>query len=118
LVNYKAINTFPVIKTLNLVSKNAFIEWLAEDVSITFSKPSSRQMGTTLVYDYTFPESGVVEYTLDGGVTWHAIKENTNQTGSQNKFIRIADGIPVDPILLNFRCSVNITNLIFVLGEL
>lgn len=118
MVDYKAVNTFPVIEKLSVVSRGINQEWLAEDISISFAKPSSRLFGTTLIYDYSFPEVGKVEYTLDGGATWYAVKENLDQTGSQNRFIRLADGVPQDPILLNFRCSVAVTDLIFVIGEL
>ena len=77
------------------VAKGVDVEWFAEDITVLLS--NTNILGT-LVVDFAFSISTIVEYTLDGGDNWIAFNNGNAVVGGQSRFIDVTDGVQV-----NFR---------------
>lgn len=87
---------FKIINSINsLVAKSVDEKWFSEDIDIGF-KVGNR--GGTVVNDFSFSVSSIVEYTLNGGTTWIAFNQGVAVAGGQSRYIRITDSTK-----LNFR---------------
>ena len=84
-------------KILTSIVKLVDEEWFAEDVTILLSNPD---VLATIVVDFAFDESTVVEYTLDSGSNWIAFNNGDAVVGGQSRFIDITTGVQV-----NFRAK-------------
>jgi len=72
-------------------------EWFAEDITIL---TSAANRGTTIVIDFSYSVSSLIEYTLDGGTTFIAFNNGDPVVGGQSRYIRVTSGV-----LLNFRAA-------------
>ena len=70
-------------------------EWFAEDITVLLS--NTNILGT-IVVDFAFSESTIVEYTLDGGANFIAFNNGEPVVGGQSRFIDVTTGV-----LVNFR---------------
>ena len=77
------------------VAKIADEEWFAEDITVLLSNVN---ILATLVVDFAFDVSTVVEYTLDSGTNWIAFNNGLEVVGGQSRFIDVTTGV-----LVNFR---------------
>lgn len=82
--------TTPVAKTGNE-------EWFAEDIMVLTSNANK---GTTVVIDFSYSVTSLIEYTLDGGTTFIPFNNGDPITGGQSRYIRVTSGV-----LLNFRAA-------------
>jgi len=80
------------------VGKLVDVEWFAEDITILLT--STNVLGT-IVVDFSFSVSAIMEYTLDSGTTWVAFNNGLAVTGGQSRFIDVTTGN-----LVNFRSKV------------
>lgn len=80
------------------VAKSGNEEWFAEDITVLTSNVNSR--GTTVVIDFSYSVTSLIEYTLDGGATFIAFNNGDPITGGQSRYIRVTSGV-----LLNFRAA-------------
>lgn len=79
------------------VAKGIDVEWFAEDITVLLS--SVNILGT-IVVDFAFDVSTVVEYTLDSGTNWIAFNNGQPVVGGQSRFIDVTTGV-----LVNFRAK-------------
>ena len=88
----------PVADSILVVTaKGIDAEWFAEDITIDLSSSS---VLATVVVDFSYDVSSIVEYTLNSGTTWNEFNNGTAVKGGQSRFIRVTDGV-----LLNFRAK-------------
>ena len=79
------------------VAKGIDVEWFAENITVLLS---NTDVLATLVVDFAFDVSSVVEYTLDGGVNFIAFNNGDAVVGGQSRFIDVTTGV-----LVNFRAK-------------
>jgi len=77
------------------VAKGIDVEWFAEDIVPLLSNIN---ILATLVVDFAFDASSIIEYTLDGGSNWVAFNNGDPIIGGQSRFIDVTSGV-----LVNFR---------------
>lgn len=82
---------------LTPIAKGIDVEWFAEDITILLS--NTNILGT-IVVDFAFDVSTVVEYTLDGGTNFIAFNNGDPVVGGQSRFIDVTTGN-----LVNFRAK-------------
>ncbi len=82
---------------LTPVAKTSDEEWFAEDITILLS---SVDVLGTIVVDFAFDVSTVVEYTLDSGANFIAFNQGAAVVGGQSRFIDVTTGN-----LVNFRAK-------------
>ena len=80
-----------------LVAKGTDVEWFMEDIKILLS---NTDILGTIVVDFAFDVSTVVEYTLDSGDNWIAFNNGDPVVGGQSRFIDVTDDV-----LVNFRAK-------------
>lgn len=76
-------------------TKTASQEWFGSDIIIKI--PGSNLL-TTIVADFAYDTTSVVEYTLNSGGDWIAFNQGNAVAGGQSRFIRVRNGDE-----LNFR---------------
>jgi len=79
------------------IAKTADEEWFAADIVPLLS---NTDILGTLVVDFAFSVSSVVEYTLDGGLNFIAFNNGEAVVGGQSRFIDVTTGV-----LVNFRAK-------------
>lgn len=79
------------------VAKGIDVEWFTEDITILLS---NTDILGTIVVDFAFDVSTVVEYTLDSGTNWIAFNNGDPVVGGQSRFIDVTDGV-----IVNFRAK-------------
>lgn len=79
------------------VAKGIDVEWFTEDIKILLSNVNI--LGT-IVVDFAFDVSTIVEYTLDSGTNWVAFNNGDPVVGGQSRFIDVTDDV-----LVNFRAK-------------
>lgn len=79
------------------VAKGIDVEWFDEDITVLLSNVNV--LGT-LVVDFAFDVSSIVEYTLDSGTNWIAFNNGDPVVGGQSRFIDVTTGV-----LVNFRAK-------------
>ena len=79
------------------LARNADEEWFAEDITVLLS--NANILGT-IVVDFAFSVSSIVEYTLDGGINFIAFNNGDAVVGGQSRFIDVTTGVTV-----NFRAK-------------
>ena len=72
-------------------------EWFDEDITVLLSNTN---ILATIVVDFAFDVSSIVEYTLDGGANFIAFNQGLEVSGGQSRFIDVTDGVVV-----NFRAK-------------
>lgn len=77
------------------IAKGNNVEWFTEDITVLLS---NTKVLATLVVDFAFSVSTVVEYTLDGGSNFIAFNNGDAVSGGQSRFIDVTTGVAV-----NFR---------------
>lgn len=77
------------------VAKGSNVEWFSTDIAVLLSNAN---VLATLVVDFAFDVSTVVEYTLDGGLNFIAFNNGDAVSGGQSRFIDVTKGVKV-----NFR---------------
>ncbi len=77
------------------IAKNVDEEWFAADITVLLSNPNI--LGT-IVVDFAFTTSTIVEYTLNSGSNWIAFNNGDTVFGGQSRFIDVTTGVQV-----NFR---------------
>jgi len=82
--------TTPLVRTADQ-------EWFAEDITVLLSNVN---VLATLVVDFAFSVSSIVEYTLDGGLNFIAFNNGEPVVGGQSRFIDVTTGVTV-----NFRAK-------------
>jgi len=82
---------------LTPIAKGIDVEWFAEDITVLLS--NTNILGT-LVVDFAFSVSSIVEYTLDGGSNFIAFNNGDPVVGGQSRFIDVTTGV-----LVNFRAK-------------
>lgn len=82
---------------LTPIAKGSDVEWFAADIVPLLS---SVNVLATLVVDFAFSVSTIVEYTLDGGANFIAFNNGDAVVGGQSRFIDITTGVTV-----NFRAK-------------
>lgn len=90
-------------KIITPIAKGIDEEWFAEDITVLLSNVD---VLATIVVDFAFDISAVIEYTLDSGTNWVAFNNGDPVVGGQSRFIDVTSGV-----LVNFR-SKSIGNLI------
>jgi len=80
---------------LTPIPKIADAEWFGEDIAILLSNINRL---ATIVVDFAFDVSTIVEYTLDGGANFIAFNNGEPVVGGQSRFIDVTTGV-----LVNFR---------------
>jgi len=83
---------------LVVTSKGIDAEWFASDIIIDLSSSS---VLATIVVDFSYDISSIIEYTLNSGTTWNQFNNGTAVKGGQSRFIRVTDGNQV-----NFRAKI------------
>ncbi len=79
------------------VAKAGNEEWFAADI---VPLTSNANKGTTIVIDFSFSVTSLIEYTLDGGATFIPFNNGDPITGGQSRYIRVTSGV-----LVNFRAA-------------
>jgi len=79
------------------IAKSSDEEWFAEDIKILLSNVDI--LGT-IVVDFAFDVSTIVEYTLDGGTNFISFNNGDAVVGGQSRFIDVTDDV-----LVNFRAK-------------
>ena len=79
------------------IAKNADEEWFAADIVPLLSNTN---IIATIVVDFAYSVSSIVEYTLDGGVNFIAFNNGDAVAGGQSRFIEVTTGVQV-----NFRAK-------------
>lgn len=82
---------------LTPVAKGIDEEWFAEDITILLS---SVNVLATIVVDFAYSISTIVEYTLDGGANFIEFNQGDPVVGGQSRFIDVTTGN-----LVNFRAK-------------
>ena len=75
------------------VAKNADEKWFTNDIDIV----TTGEFGGTIIYDFNFSVSSIIEITLDG-TTFAPINGNVALVGRQSRYLRVLNGDKV-----NFR---------------
>ena len=83
---------------LTEVAKNIDEEWFAEDITVLLS---SANVLATLVVDFAYDISSIIEYTLNSGDNWIAFNSGDAIAGGQSLFIEVTTGA-----LVNFRAKI------------
>lgn len=78
------------------VVKIADAKWFAADIDIVMS---DGLRGGTIIYDFNFSVSSIIEITLDG-TNFAPINENLPLVGRQSRYLRVLNGDKV-----NFRAK-------------
>ena len=84
-------------KIITPIAKGIDEEWFAEDITVLLSNVNV--LGT-IVVDFAFDVSSIVEYTLDSGTNWIAFNNGDAVVGGQSRFIDVTTGV-----LVNFRAK-------------
>ena len=84
---------------LDIVDLPVDTEWLTEDIDIVIS---NNLLIAPIIIDFSFSVPTIIEYTLDGGLTFIALNNGVEVTGGQSRFIRVRNGDK-----LNFRAKTN-----------
>ena len=84
-------------KIITPIAKGTDVEWFAADIIPLLS---SVNVLATLVVDFAFDVSTIVEYTLDGGSNFIAFNSGEPVVGGQSRFIDVTTGVQV-----NFRAK-------------
>ena len=79
------------------VAKGIDVEWFAEDITV---KLSNVNILATIVVDFAFDVTSVIEYTLDSGTNWVAFNNGDAVAGGQSRFIDVTKDVQV-----NFRAK-------------
>ncbi len=79
------------------IAKGTDVEWFDEDITILLS--NTNILGT-IVVDFAFDVSSIVEYTLNSGANWIAFNNGDPVVGGQSRFIDVTNGLQV-----NFRAK-------------
>lgn len=79
------------------IAKGIDVEWFAEDITVLLSDTDRL---ATIVVDFAFSVSSIIEYTLDSGTNWIAFNNGDPVTGGQSRFIDVTTGV-----LVNFRAK-------------
>lgn len=82
-------------KIITPIAKGIDVEWFAEDITVLLS---NADVLATIVVDFAFDVSTIVEYTLDGGINFIAFNNGDPVVGGQSRFIDVTSGV-----LVNFR---------------
>ena len=82
---------------LTSIAKSGDEEWFDEDITILLS--NINVLGT-IVVDFAFSVSSVMEYTLDSGVNFIAFNNGEVVAGVQSRFIDVTKNS-----LVNFRAT-------------
>ena len=75
------------------VAKGVDEEWFAENIVPLLS---SVNVLATLVFDFAYDVSSVVEYTLDGGTNWVSLNNGDAVVGGQSRFVDVTTGVQVN----------------------
>lgn len=75
----------PIGDSVFNLQRDAGLEWFAEDITILLSSDKNI---TTIVIDFSFDESSIIQYTLDG-VIFQSFNQGTAVEGGQSRFIRV-----------------------------
>ncbi len=75
------------------VAKGIDEEWFGEDITVLLS---SVNVLATLVFDFAFDVSSIIEYTLDGGTNWIAFNNGEAVVGGQSRFVDVTTGVQVN----------------------
>lgn len=102
-------NIFELIDTAATGSKSADENWFATDITINLSNSTK---GTTIVIDFSYDTSGLIEYTLDGGDNYTTFNSGQAIEGGQSRYIRVTNGVE-----LNIRSKVSGSLLRAIVGE-
>ena len=79
------------------VAKGIDVEWFAEEITVLLSNVNI--LGT-IVVDFAFDVSSIIEYTLDSGTNWIEFNNGEEVVGGQSRFIDVTSGV-----LVNFRAK-------------
>jgi len=79
------------------LARNADEEWFGDDIIVLLSDTDRL---ATIVVDFAFSGSTIVEYTLNSGSNWVAFNNGDAVTGGQSRFIDVTTGVEV-----NFRAK-------------
>ncbi len=79
------------------VAKGVDVEWFGEDITVLLSNVN---IIGTIVVDFAFDVSSVVEYTLDSGANFIAFNNGDRVIGGQSRFVDVTTGVQV-----NFRAK-------------
>lgn len=82
---------------LTPIAKGIDVEWFAEDITVLLSNINRL---ATIVVDFAFSVSSIIEYTLDSGSNWIAFNNGEAVTGGQSRFIDVTKDVQV-----NFRAK-------------
>ncbi len=88
--------------------KVANAKWFDEDITILLS---SDKIGTTIIFDFIFSVSSIIEVTLNG-TDYYPINENNELAGRQSRYIRVISGDQ-----LNFKAKVDGDIKRIIVGE-
>jgi len=91
----------------SLVNKTADTKWFTNDIDIVCSDP----VGSTIIYDFNFSVSSIIEITLDG-TNFAPINNGLALAGRQSRYLRVLNGDKV-----NFRAKVTGDLNRIVVGE-
>lgn len=97
MVTYGTDVVFKIIDIATPGARNIDEVWLAEDATIN---TSNANRGATVVVDFSYGISSIIEYTLDGGTTWIPFNNGVAVLGGQSRYIRVEKGDQV-----NFRAK-------------
>ena len=75
------------------ITKSGNEEWFAEDIVPLLSNTN---IIATIVVDFAFSVSSIVEYTLDSGANWIAFNNGDAVAGGQSRFIEVTTGVTVN----------------------
>lgn len=89
------------------VVRNGMAKWFTVDIDIVCSAP----VGATIIADFNFSVSSVIEVTLNG-TTWAPINGGTALAGRQSIYQRVLNGDK-----LNYRAQTNGSINRIVVGE-
>lgn len=82
---------------LTPLARNSFEEWFSEDITVLLSKTD---VLATLVVDFAYSISSLVQFTLDSGTNWISFNNGEAVVGGQSRFIDVTTGVQV-----NFRAQ-------------
>lgn len=74
------------------ISKLSGVKWFDEDITI---QTSNNNRGTTIVVDFSYTTTTVIEYTLDG-TNFIKFNNGVSITGGQSRYIRVTNGNTVN----------------------
>ncbi len=82
---------------LVVTAKGIDVEWFPSDIVIKLSQTG---IIATIVVDFSYDITSIIEYTLDSGTTWNEFNNGTAIKGGQSRFIRVTKDNQ-----LNFRAK-------------